>query len=100
MTATNTTKETQTLHFGSGQSFDLIISNQADQQVWTWGANKRFTQALRDVSIAPGQSRTFEATWDGTTFPDFKKEPGTYTVQAVLTTNPRVYAAPVKVEIK
>ncbi len=100
MTATNTTKETQTLHFGSGQSFDVFVNNEAGQQVWSWGANKRFIQSIRDVPLAPGESKTFEATWDGTIFPDFKKEAGTYTIQAVLTTNPRVYAAPIRVEVK
>ncbi|BCM92252.1 hypothetical protein IAD21_04131 [Abditibacteriota bacterium] len=100
MTVTNTTEEAQTLHFGSGQSFDVFISNEAGKQVWSWGANKRFIQSVRDVPLAVGESKTFDATWDGITFPDFKKEPGTYTVQAVLTTNPRIYATPTKIEVK
>ena len=100
MTVTNTTADAQTLHFGSGQSFDVLVSNAEGQQVWSWGANKRFIQVLRDVPLAAGESKTFDAQWDGLTFPDFKKAAGTYSIQAVLMTNPRVNAAPVTVEVK
>jgi len=100
ITATNTTKEAQTLHFGSGQSFDVFINNEDGQPIWSWGANKRFTMALRSVELQPGETKTFDATWNGEALPDFKLAPGTYSVQAVLTTNPRVFAAPVRVEIK
>ncbi len=100
ITATNTTKAAQTLRFGSGQSFDVFVSDEAGQQIWSWGANKRFTMALRSVELQPGESKTFDATWNGEALPDFKMAPGTYSVQAVLTTIPRVYAAPVRVEIK
>ncbi len=100
MSVTNTTEEDQTVNFGSGQTFDVIVSNQDGQPVWTWGANKRFTMALRDVPFKAGETKTFEATWNGEAFPDFKMTPGTYSVQAVLTSNPRIYAAPVKIEIK
>ena len=100
ITATNTTKESQTLRFGSGQSFDVLITDDEGQPIWSWGANKRFTMALRSVELKPGESKTFDATWNGEALPDFKKiAPGTYSVQAVLTTNPRVYAPPVQIEI-
>ncbi|RYX84825.1 hypothetical protein EON83_07735 [bacterium] len=100
MTVTNTTKEDQTLHFGSGQSFDVQVFNDAGESVWTWGANKRFIMALRDVPLAAGESKTFDATWNGLTFPDFKKGKGTYTIKGILTTNPRLESAPIKIELK
>lgn len=98
--ATNTTQAAQTIRFNSGQSFDVLISNEDGQPIWTWGANKRFTMALRSLRLAPGESKSFDATWTGEALPDFQIVPGTYSVQAVLTSNPRVFAAPVRIEIK
>ena len=55
ISAMNTTKEAQTLRFGSGQSFDVFIINEEGQQIWNWGANKRFTMALRLRRVATGR---------------------------------------------
>ncbi len=96
----NTGKTTQDLRFSSAQRFGVSISDEAGTQVWSWAANKRFAESLGKLSLAPGESKTFEATWDGQALPGQKITPGSYTVQATLTSDPPIVAAPIRIEIK
>ena len=50
------------LEFTSGQSFDFAVL-QAGREVWRWSADQMFTQALRSETLAPGATRSYEATW-------------------------------------
>jgi len=100
LTLTNTSQNAQPIQFTSGQRFDVSILNQASETVWNWAANKRFTRSISRQTLAPGESRTFQADWDGQALPDQKITPGTYTVQATSASNPRINAAPVRIEIK
>ena len=61
---TNTGSESIVLHFTSGQDFELSLIDANNQVVNSWGANKRFTQALREVSLAPGETRSFGGSID------------------------------------
>lgn len=54
--------------FPSGQSADFTVMTDG-REVWRWGAEMGFTQAVRRESFAPGETRAFEATW--------KTRPGT-----------------------
>lgn len=98
--AINTSKKTQDLGFSSAQRFDVSIADATGKQVWSWAAGKRFAESLGKLSLAPGESKTFEATWDGQALPGQKITPGSYTVQATLTSNPPINAAPLSIEIK
>ena len=73
------------LEFTSGQSFDFAVL-QGGRELWRWSADQMFTQALRSETLAPGATRTYEATWSppaGTR--------GEFTASGILTaTNRRV----------
>ena len=96
----NTSGQDKVVSFGSSQTFDVSIRNEEGKEIWSWGANKRFMQALRDVTYKAGETKTFDASWNGRPFPDYTITPGTYTIQAVLMSNPHVYAAPIRITIK
>jgi len=96
----NTGDKAQAIQFFSGQRFDVSVQNAAGQTVWNWAANKRFSQSLSKLSLAPGEETAFEASWDGRALPDFAITPGTYSVHAQLTGRPALEAAPVSVEIR
>ena len=96
----NTSKSAQEIRYFSGQRFDISIVDATGKSVWNWAANKRFTRSISRQTLAPGQTQTFEATWDGQPLPDAKITPGTYTVSAVSSSEPRVDAAPIQIEIK
>jgi hypothetical protein len=59
---TNTTQGALTLEFRSGQSYDFSVSD-GGRTVWAWSQEMGFTQALRSVSLAPGETLDFRETW-------------------------------------
>lgn len=76
---TNTSADPVTLEFGSGQSFDFIVSREG-QEVWRWSADRMFTQALRSEVLGASETRSYRATW--TPGP---QTPGEYRVTGILT---------------
>ncbi|MDB4948160.1 MAG: hypothetical protein JWM27_809 [Gemmatimonadetes bacterium] len=50
------------LTFGTGQSFDFAVAR-GGTELWRWSADRMFTQAVRETSVAPGQTLRYEATW-------------------------------------
>jgi flagellar hook assembly protein FlgD len=74
-----------TLTFPTGQDFDIVVRNAAGMTVWRWSEGRAFTQALRDVTLAPGEERRFSATWDQQTSDGRQVDPGTYQATATLT---------------
>ena len=59
---TNATQAPVVLEFRSGQSYDFTVRDGATT-VWSWGADMMFTQALRSMSLAPGETRSFTESW-------------------------------------
>jgi hypothetical protein len=76
---TNTTDEPLTLHYSSGQSFDFSV-RRAGRVVWRWSDGMMFTQAMKEGTLAPGETKRYDASW--------KPAPGAegeYTVTGELT---------------
>ncbi|MBL8238789.1 MAG: hypothetical protein JNM66_15300 [Bryobacterales bacterium] len=42
--------------FASGQTYELVLRDGAGKEVYRWGEGKGFTQALRGVDLAPGET--------------------------------------------
>jgi len=59
----NVTSSPVTLHYRTGQRFDLAAF-QGGQEVWRWSANRVFTQASARVVLRPGETQSFRAAWD------------------------------------
>jgi hypothetical protein len=59
---TSTATEPVTLTFPSGQSADFMVL-QGDRELWRWSADRMFTQAIRTETLAPGETRSYEAVW-------------------------------------
>lgn len=89
----NISKETATLNFSSGQSFDFSATREGEKEpAWTWSMDKMFTQALRSQEVEAGKSETFKAQWENV-------PAGRYTIQGTLTTNSGLKAAPFTVVV-
>jgi hypothetical protein len=72
------------LPFASGQKFDFLICDADDRLVWRWSEGKFFTMALTELTIGPGESKTFDASY---VFVDKEGNPmpeGLYTVVGKL----------------
>lgn len=70
LNVTNAGQDALTLHFNDGQIFDfLALTVQSEKDpvlVWNWAHDKAFTAALWDLTLQPGDSRSYQVTWDGT----------------------------------
>ncbi len=76
---TNSAQEAVPLTFRSGQSADFVVM-QEGRELWRWSSEQMFTQAIRHERLAPGETRTFEASWNPP--PELS---GTVTVRGLLT---------------
>ena len=67
LTLRNNTTETQTLAFTSGQIFDIIAATEtaSAEPEYRWSRGRLFTQALRDETLAAGESKIYNAAWNG-----------------------------------
>lgn len=62
---TNVTSSPIVLEFMTTQRYDFEVSSPDGDRVWQWSADKAFGEALGSESLAPGESRRYEATWAG-----------------------------------
>lgn len=56
---TNTGNHDMTLHFASGQEFEISLIDRNNHVLNTWGARVRFIQGAHDVVIGAGKSQDF-----------------------------------------
>jgi len=61
---TNRYNRTKTLEFGSGQQFELVITDEQGEEVYRYSEGKFFTLALLYKDLQPGQSLEWQDTWD------------------------------------
>ncbi|OGB90375.1 hypothetical protein A2625_05695 [candidate division WOR-1 bacterium RIFCSPHIGHO2_01_FULL_53_15] len=66
LVATNNNKAAVNLLFGSGQSFDLVVTDKNSKTIWKWSHDKVFTMAVREVEVAPRKTLEFSAVWPQT----------------------------------
>ena len=85
----NTSGKTVEYSFGSGQRYDITASNSDGKQIWDWATGKLFSQNLSTVSVAPGKALTYQAAWNGRDASNHPLPPGTYTLNAHLTSDNR-----------
>ncbi|MFZ0370617.1 MAG: BsuPI-related putative proteinase inhibitor [Halobacillus sp.] len=72
MSLENTSDEALTLGFTSSQEYEIQVTNAEGESVYTFSANKMFTQEMISKDLAAGESLTAEETWTSI------EEPGDY----------------------
>jgi hypothetical protein len=85
------------LLFMSGQSYDITIATADGTEVWRWAVGRMFTQSIREVTLAPGETREYTATWEGRDNDGNVPPPGEYRATAVLTADPRLQSSVVPI---
>ena len=63
VTATNRTDAPLSLTFRTGQYCDVMVTAADGTFIWRWAAGRMFTQAIREVSLDPGQAREVRIDW-------------------------------------
>ena len=76
-TYTVTAGEPVELQFTSGKMADVVVSEPSGTQVWQWGHNRMFTQALQKRTVTPESPLEQTFTWSD-------PEPGEYVAVAEL----------------
>lgn len=90
----NAGKNDVTLHFSSGQSFDLQAFKPGETDAsWTWSMDKLFTMMLRDQNLKAGEELVYSGNW-----PNLPA--GEYNVVGILTVNKGIKAAPISITVK
>ncbi|MGH9751117.1 MAG: BsuPI-related putative proteinase inhibitor [Candidatus Polarisedimenticolia bacterium] len=59
----NRTAKFRTLTLPSSRTHDIIVSR-GEREVWRWSAGRMFAQVLTEVTLPPGASRGYPASWD------------------------------------
>lgn len=70
------------LTFPSSQQFEVIIQRASGEELYRYSKGKMFSQALTRVELQPGETKTWEATWNYDENPYQKGE--TYTITGKL----------------
>jgi hypothetical protein len=65
LTLTNAGEEPVTLEFSDAQRFDLRILDAGGGLLWQWSDEHVFAQLLGEERVAPGDSLTWQATYEG-----------------------------------
>lgn len=61
---TNPSADPVAFTFPSGQTYDFVVRPAgAGAEVWRWSAQMGFTQAVRTVTLAPGETWSFGERW-------------------------------------
>jgi hypothetical protein len=85
----NDRAEAVRLTFNSSKIYDFEVLWE-DQLLWRWSADRLFAQMLTEEMLAPGEQRSFEATWDGRIIGGDVAKPGEYIARGVLTVSGRM----------
>ena len=94
LTVRNGTPDDVVLTFGSGQSGDIVLSQDGEER-WRWSDGLAFTQAIREEPLAAGAEGTYELAGSPLAVP-----PGTYDLEATLTSDPAPTAITSEVTVR
>ncbi|OAS83893.1 MULTISPECIES: BsuPI-related putative proteinase inhibitor [Metabacillus] len=77
ITLINNSSETKKLDFSSSQKYEIIVTEQNNQEVYRYSEGKMFAQALESTLIKPAESIKWEEIWEGI-------KPGEYEVEVSI----------------
>ena len=76
----NTSKKRVEISFPSGQTYDFVVLDSTGRELWRWGQDRMFTQAVRRKLLVSGESLDYEESVTATPL-----APGRYIARATLT---------------
>jgi len=60
---TNNAKKKLELVFPNGQTHDLVVVDNAGEEIWRWSAGRMFTQALQNRIVGAHETISYEVAW-------------------------------------
>ena len=83
----NDTAYPMTYRFNGGQRFDILVFNEAGDEVASWSRGRIFTREIAHIEIAAGEALEFTGEVELTTDTGDDLPPGKYTVRVELTSS-------------
>ena len=65
VTVSNASANPVTLRCKDSQRFDVTVQDSTEKEVWRWSADRMFAQMMSEDTLAPGQSRSYTASFTG-----------------------------------
>jgi len=97
----NRSDESVNLGFNDGQTYDFIVKKlPEDKEVWRWSEGKFFTEALWFMKLDPYERKTYVFKWDQKDSESRQVESGTYKLEALISSEPEVFANSVRINIE
>jgi intracellular proteinase inhibitor BsuPI len=78
VTLTNRASVPRTLTFPTSQTHDCFVNTADHKEVWRHSSGRMFAQMITEVTLKPGESRVFTATWNQTDARSKPVPPGEY----------------------
>lgn len=78
VTLRNRAAAPRTLTLPTSQTHDCIVSAAGHKEVWRHSSGRMFAQVITDLTLKPGESRTFTAAWSQTDAKGRPVPPGEY----------------------
>jgi hypothetical protein len=80
LSVVNTGKKRVEINFPSGQTYDFVVVDSIGRELWRWGGDRMFTQAVRNKLLGAGERLEFQESMKTRGLP-----PGRYVARATLT---------------
>ncbi len=78
LTIRNRTSDTLKLSLPSACTHDMVVTTKQHKELWRWSTGRMFAQVLTDVTLLPGESKSFVEIWDQTGSDGRPVPPGEY----------------------
>jgi hypothetical protein len=88
-TIRNITKKPTHYDFSTSQQFDVTVADAQGNTVWDWAHGRVFASVITQIILKPGQEQSYRVVWDGNGPQGRPVAPGTYTLNARMTSNNR-----------
>jgi len=97
----NTTGESKDLIFNNGQIYDFVVKKLSSEEVvWRWSNGRAFTEAIWTMILEPWERKTYNAIWDQRDNESGQVSPGTYRIEALISSEPEIFAVSRKIVIE
>ncbi len=78
VTIRNRAAAPRTLTLPTSQTHDCFVYAAGDKEIWRHSSGRMFAQVITELTLSPGKSRTFTATWNQTDAKGKPAPPGEY----------------------
>lgn len=62
----NLSSKPESFQLPTGQEYDFVAFQKGGEEAWRWSQGMFFTQAISEVTIAPGENKVYKVAWDTT----------------------------------